>query len=216
LMGAFGIIKMRQKACAAQESMVNAKMARAQEAIKQFEQLQTKRKEMMKTALMTAELLEPVPRSIVLASLTNELPDGTSLMEVKFNQKEPSPAKSDQTSSYQAAKNKANGSGQAGDAKGGKEASDAPKQSIEQAMETQIDIGGIAPSDLQVASYIERLSVSAMFDGVALVESKEFKTAENTFLREFKLKAMLHKNVHLTEADVKRIRVKAEKSVYNF
>src|SRR3990172_10110229 len=69
LMGAFGIIKMRQKACAAQEGLVNDKMGRMQEAIKKFEQLQGKRKEMMKTALMTAELLEPVPRSIMLASL---------------------------------------------------------------------------------------------------------------------------------------------------
>jgi Tfp pilus assembly protein PilN len=206
LMGAFGIIKMRQTACAAQESLVNGKMAHMQEAIKQFEQLQSRRKEMMKTALMTAELLEPLPRSIVLASLTNELPAGTSLMDVKFNQKEPSPTKSSQTSNYQAKKT----------GTGGKDDPETPKVSIEQAMETQIDIGGIAPSDLQVAAYIERLGTSPLFDGVALVESKEYKTTENTLLREFKLRAALRKSVRLTEQEVTKIRAGAEKSIYNF
>jgi hypothetical protein len=208
LMGAFGIIKMRQKACASQEALVNGKMAQMQEAIKQFEQLQSRRKEMMKTALMTAELLEPVPRSIVLASLTNELPAGTSLMEVKFNQKEPAAKAS--TSAYQAKKAASE------DAKTSKDAQDAAKVPLEQAMETQIDIGGIAPSDLQVAAYIERLSNASLFEGVALVESKEYKNSESTALREFKLKAQLRNSVRLTEQDVKQIRAKAEKSIHNF
>jgi Tfp pilus assembly protein PilN len=215
LMGAFGIIKMRQKACAGQESLVNAKSAHMQEAIKQFEQLQSRRKEMMKTALMTAELLEPVPRSIVLASLTNELPAGTSLKEVKFNQKEPASSKSQTTSAYQAKKAGSGGKGDSQNAKD-KDASEGSKVSVELAMETLIDIGGIAPSDLQVAAYIERLSSSPLFEGVALVESKEFKTSENTLLREFKLKAQLRKNVRLSAEDVKAIRSKAEKSIYNF
>ena len=205
LMGAFGIIKMRQTACATQEGLVNDKMSRMQAAIKQFEELQTKRKEMMKTALMTAELLEPVPRSIVLASLTNELPSETSLMQVKFSQRE-STGKPDQTSNYQAAK-KASGNGSTWD---------AAVASPERGLETEVDIGGIAPTDSQVAEYIERLGGSSLFDGVALVESKEYKTAEATVLREFRLKATLRKSVRLTADDVKRIRAKAETSVHNF
>ena len=215
LMGAFGIIKMRQKACASQEALVNGKMAHMQEAIKQFEQLQSRRKEMMKTALMTAELLEPVPRSIVLASLTNELPAGTSLMEVKFNQKEPTAAKA-APSAYQAKKAASGGKTDSQDAKNSKDAQDAVKPSVEQTMETLIDIGGIAPSDLQVAAYIERLGNASLFEGVALVESKEYKNSENAVLREFKLKAQLRNNVRLTEEDVRQIRAKAEKSISNF
>ncbi len=213
LMGAFGIIKMRQKACAGQEALVNGKMAHMQEAIKQFEVLQSRRKEMMKTALMTAELLEPLPRSIVLASLTNELPAGTSLMEVKFNQKEPAKTSA---SAYQAKKAASGGKTDNQDAKNSKDAQDAAKPSVEQTMETLIDIGGIAPSDLQVAAYIERLGNAALFEGVALVESKEYKNSENAVLREFKLKAQLRNHVRLTEDDVRQIRAKAEKSISNF
>ena len=73
----------------------------------------------------------------------------------------------------------------------------------------------MAPTDLQVASYIERLTKSSLLDNVALVESKEFKVDEATF-RQFKLTAMLRKNIHLTKEDVDRIRDKAEDTVWNF
>ena len=39
--GTFVTIKIRQKACSAEESLVNAKMARMQEAIDKFEELQS-------------------------------------------------------------------------------------------------------------------------------------------------------------------------------
>ena len=110
LAGSFVTIKIRQKACSAEETLVNSKMARMQESIQKFEQLQAKRKEMMKTALTTAELLEPVPRSVLLASLTNNLPPGVSLVKLNVIQKAPSnqPSSRSQRSGnkYQAAKGK--------------------------------------------------------------------------------------------------------------
>ena len=62
---------------------------------------------MMKSALTIADLLESVPRSIVLAQLTNALPFGASLTTVDITQKEAdrktvSPTKS----KYKAAKAK--------------------------------------------------------------------------------------------------------------
>jgi uncharacterized protein YneF (UPF0154 family) len=204
--GSFVSIKIRQRACRISEEMVNARMAEMQEAIKQFEELQTKKREMMKTALTTAELLEPVPRSILLASLTNNLPPGVSLSEVKLVQKKskqnPTVAK---TSKFQAAQaQKATAQSQ----------SSAP-ENPEKLLETHIDIGGLAPSDLQVASYIEQLSNSSLLDNVALVESKEFKLHDST-LRQFKLSAMLRKNVHLTKEDIEGIKNKAENTIWNF
>ena len=80
---------------------------------------------------------------------------------------------------------------------------------------THIDIGGMAPSDLEVASYIEQLSNSSLLDNVALVESKEYKM-EDTTLRKFKLSAMLRKNVHLTKEDIEGIKSKAENTIWNF
>ena len=85
----------------------------------------------------------------------------------------------------------------------------------EKLLETHIDIGGIAPSDLQVASYIEQLSNSSLLDNVSLVESREYKLQDGT-LRQFKLSAMLRKNVHLTKEDIEGIKSKAENTVWNF
>ena len=73
--------------------------------------------------------------------------------------------------------------------------------------EMYIDIVGIAPSDLQVATYIERLSNSELLDNVALVESKERKI-ENTIFREFKLTAIPRTRVRLVDNSVLRTQVK--------
>jgi Tfp pilus assembly protein PilN len=201
LAGSFVTIKIRQRACRAQELQVNAKMAKVEESIKKFEDLQTRRQAMTRTALTTADLLEPVPRSVLLASLTNSLPPGTSLVKLDVVQKESKATSGGRPQNrYQAAP----GKGGAGD-----------KPSGEKALETQMQIEGIAPSDLQVAAYIEHLGGSILLDNVALVESKE-KKVDNTMYRQFRLTAMLRKEVHLTKEDVDGIRAKAEQSIYQF
>ena len=203
--GSFVSIKIRQRACYTSEELINARMTEIKEAIKQFEELQTRKREMMKTALTTSELLEPVPRSILLASLTNNLPEGVSLSKVDLIQKQ---SKQNPTVATTSKFRSAQGQ-QAAQSQNG-----AP-QNPEKLLETLIDIGGLAPSDLQVASYIEQLSNSSLLDNVALVESKEFKIEDNT-LRQFKLSAMLRKNVHLTKEDIEGIKSKAENTIWNF
>ncbi len=204
LVGSFITIKIRQRALNAKEELVNAKMAQAKEAIEQFEELQIKRKEMMKTALTTAELLEPVPRSVLLASLTNNLPAGVSLLRLHLVQKEPKKSRQLGTaaSKYREAQAQKTADAQA-------------KLSREKLLETHISIEGIAPTDLQVAAYIEQLNSESLLDNVALVESKEHKI-EDTAFRQFKLTAMLRKDVHLTNEDVSRIRAKCKSAAYYF
>ena len=201
--GSFVTIKMRQRAFGAEEKLVNSKMVRLQETIQQFEELQAKRKEMMKTALVTAQLLEPVPRSVLLASLTNNLPAGVSLLELNLIQSKPKhTSTSAPANEYQAARAE-------------KQTAANEAVSPERLLETSIDIGGIAPSDLQVASYIERLSTASLLKNVALVESKEFKIDDTSF-RKFKLTAMLKQDVHLTKRDVDRIRTGTEQAAGSF
>ena len=216
LASAFTAIKIRQRAWYADEQRVSERIAKMQETIRKVEELQTKRRAMMKTALTTAELLEPVPRSVILASLTNNLPSGVSLLELKLVQKQPKPTvkTTAATSKYKSAQAQKKAS-QSGASQQGGQAGDAASENPEKFLETHIDIEGMAPSDLEVAHYIERLSSSHLLDNVALVESKEHKVDENTF-RQFKLTAMLGKSVQLTKEDVETIRGKAEDTVWNF
>jgi Tfp pilus assembly protein PilN len=206
LVGSFMIIKVRQGLLSGEEKDVDAKMAQAQQAIQQFEQLQTKRNAMWKTALTTAELIEPVPKSVVLASLTNNLPSGVSLLRLNLIQKKakrmPVHRQIEPISKYKAEQAK-------------KAAATQPKVSPEKLLETHIDIKGIAPSDLQVAAYIERLGSSSLLDRVTLVESKEYKIKEDSkkrstdqdrTFRQFKLTAMLKKDIHLTDEDIESVK----------
>ncbi len=196
LVGSFASIKVRQRLCTAEEKGVNAKMAQVPEALKQSEELQEKYKAMMKTVLTAAELLELVPRSTLLASLTNNLPSGASLLKLNLVQKEPKTPRptSKPNNKYQASQAKKSGL---------TEPMMIPR---EKTLETHISIEGIAPTDLQVAAYIKRLGNSSLLDNVALVESKEHKIDKMVF-RQFKLTAMLRKEVSLTEEDIGKIRV---------
>lgn len=200
--GSFVTIKIRQKACLTKEQLVNERMAQTQETMKQLEDLQVKRRAMMKTALTTAELIEPVPRSILLASLTNNLPSGVSLLKLNMIQKEPKTTNQPApTSKFQASQ---------------AEMKAVEKRiSPEKLLETHISIEGMAPTDLQVAAYIKRLSNSNLMDNVALVESKELKVEENVY-RQFKLKAKLNNDVHLSKDDVEEIKGTAENTIWNF
>jgi Tfp pilus assembly protein PilN len=202
--GSFVSIKMRQRAINAKEQVINAKLQDAEVAIEQFEQLQKKRRAMMKTALTTAELLEPVPRSVLLASLTNNLPSGVSLLRLNIIQKEPKRVVTTNTTAT--AVNTAISKYQ--QAQGG--TSIEPSiASTEKLIETHIDIEGIASSDRQVAAYIQSLSSSSILNNVALVESVENKV-EDVVSRRFKLKAMLAMNAHLTKEDVEKIKSRNE------
>ncbi|MBN2455587.1 MAG: PilN domain-containing protein [Sedimentisphaerales bacterium] len=200
----FMIIKVRQRSIASDERLVSTKIAKAKEAIKQFEELQIKRKKMMKTALTTAGLLEPIPRSVLLASLTNDLPDGVSLLQLKMIQKAPKQAQlSRPASKYESLQGEK------------QPASIQPELSQEKLLETCIDIEGIAPSDLQVAAYIEQLISSTLLDNVTLVESKQSKVGDSSF-RQFKLKAMLRNDVHLTCDDIEKIKTRGRHALMNF
>ncbi|MDH4239371.1 MAG: PilN domain-containing protein [Phycisphaerae bacterium] len=201
LSGTFVTIKISQRNIAEKEEYLSAKAAKAQQAIEQFEALQTRRKVMLKTALTTAELLEPVPRSVLLASLTNNLPAGVSLLRLNVIQKEPKRTSSAvPTNKYEEAQ--------------AKRSAEQVQESPEKLLETYMDIEGVAPSDLQVAAYIKQLSGSSLLDNVALVESKEHKIEETTF-RQFKLTAMLRKNVHLSNEDIDGIRTRGKTAAWS-
>lgn len=194
--GTFMVLKVRQKAIATQVSVVAEKMEKAQKDIAQLEDLQAKRKQMMKAALMTAELIEPAPRTVILAELTNSLPGGVSLRNVKLVEKES--AANSKAAAKPASYDQANA------AKSG--AAAAPEKS---SSTTSIEINGLAPSDIQVAGYIAQLNNSMLFDNVELVLSKETIRDDIAF-REFKLTAIIKKDIHLSKKDIELIRAKRQ------
>ena len=184
----FMSIKIRQKSLNAEEAAVDVKMAAAQQSIAQLETLQVQRQEMMKKALLTAELIEPVPRSIVLALLTNTIPDGLSLSEITLKQRKLSTAeKKRYKSKYEAIK------------------SAGTQECSEEADSVNIvEISGFAASDIAVADYISNLTHSVLLEEVGLVQSKKYDSEKGVY-REFKLSAFIKTNVQLTAEDIENI-----------
>ena len=202
----FGFIKMRQRGVATELIDLNTRMGAANQQIAQLEELKTKSKTMMKTMVMTAELLEPVPRSVLLASLTNNLPSGVSLTELDLKTSETI------TTSKNATKAKAQSNAKASQyAQKGAAAQAAPERP-EIRTETKLDLKGIAPSDIQVASFIARLSSSILLDRVELVDSKELEIDGIKF-REFRLKAQLKPDLTLSKEDINRIRKRSQETL---
>jgi len=202
LCSVFGVIKVRQRASVKKEAKVYAKMNEMQRSLVQFEQLQVQRESMMKSALTIADLLESVPRSIVLAQLTNALPPGASLAAVDITQKAAGrrtkiPAKSN----YQAAKTQ--------------KASGQSHESKEKDLITEVEITGLARNDLQVACYIKSLEQSLLLDQVVLIESREHEV-DHQILRQFQLEAKLTKDARLSSEALEVIRGQAKSSVNLF
>jgi Tfp pilus assembly protein PilN len=193
----FGFIKMRQRAVQTELAQLNSRMAEAQQQIAQLEELKTKSQTMMKTMVMTAELLEAVPRSIILASLTNNLPSGVSLLDFGLEEKETQIYKSAAKNTTSSRYSKANATAAAGE----------PQKTVS----TNLQIKGIAPSDIQVAGFISRLNDAILFDDVSLVESKEIEI-EKIKYRQFQLKAVIRPDLALTKENIDEIREKREQA----
>ncbi len=216
LAGTFGIIKMRQNAVNRQSQMIQQKLAKAQEDIVMFEQLQIKRKEMMQTALTAVGLLETAPRSVIVASLTNTLPEGTSLLKVEISEKVANKALAIRGGTYAKASQNTPATTAASAKKDttatatAKAAQSAIQQVAQKQVSTLIQIEGIAPSDKQVADFIANLDSCALFNEVDLVYTKEFKQDknENRSIRTFKLTTSLKKDAAVTKGYIEDLRFK--------
>ncbi len=203
--GAFGAIKMRQHALNSREAAIDVELAKKKVQVITVDKLQKQRNTMWSAAITTVELIEPVPKSVVLASLTNNLPKGVSLTRLNMVQKEraANSQRKPAENKYQAIQDK-------------EKAASEKNVSKENLLETRIEIEGVAPSDIEVASYIEQLSRSILLSDVALVESSQLSksgakqdTAEEK-TRRFKLTAMLGRDIQVSDNIVKQIASKSD------
>jgi Tfp pilus assembly protein PilN len=204
----FSVIKMRQSVVGRELAAINAKMMEAKEQITQLEELKTKGKTMMKSMVMTAELLEPVPRSVILACLTNNMPSGVSLLEMQLVEKENKVLAAPAAKSAATAAPAKTTQYQSAAAKNQKAAAPETKT----VLATNLEIEGIAPSDIEVASFIASLSGSILLDSVELVQSKE-QDIDGVKFRQFRLRTSLKPNLTLTKEDISKIRKKREEMI---
>jgi Tfp pilus assembly protein PilN len=165
--------------------------------LEQVKKMHDQQRKIVQHAELAASLVEKVPRSNILAELTNSLPPGTSLLDFlleSHQHQDPTPVAStafDQKKAALEAKQKADAAGVA---------ADAPK------FDVHIRLSGLADTDVQVAQFLSRLSASPLFRDVNMVVSEIYHSptdhgnnGKNDTLRRFQIEMMLNPNADVPD-----------------
>ena len=165
---------------------VSTAYADAAGQIEQMNQLMSQRQTMLRKAETTAQLLERIPRSTVLAVVTNAVPQHMSLVDVSLTT---------QTLITRAeARRKApKGTKPSTDALGSLKAPNVQETS------TIMEVSGMAGTDVDVARFIANLASNPLMRSVDLVFSQE-ELVETVPVRKFQVRMEL--NVQAEPADV--------------
>ncbi len=163
--GAALVGEERAKAARDIREQVSREYEQASRLIAQLQELQAKRQEMIAKAQVAGELRERVPRSYLLATITNALPSGAGLKQLKLKTVVLKPA------APPPAANKFDASAQQRGLGAGPAAAPAPSKPPSQ--KVTIEVTGLAQTDVQVAQFINTMARDPLVDSADLVYSKE-------------------------------------------
>jgi Tfp pilus assembly protein PilN len=171
---------------------VNNNYIDAARKIEQVKKMHEQQREVVHHAELAASLVEKVPRSNMLAEITNALPIGVSLIDLAMTSKPHTEAAGSQSAfEHRVAEGPQN------DAMG---LGTKPPQ-----FDVALKLTGIARDDIQVAQLISRLSHSSMFQDVNLVVSDTYSdgqpgaTGKAVQLRKWQLEMMLNPQAEVHE-----------------
>jgi Tfp pilus assembly protein PilN len=176
-----------------QHSEVTKQYAEAAKSIEQVKAMQDKQRKMGQQAELAASLLERVPRSFLLAEMTNAMPAGVSLMDVRLESKIRS-ASAGGGGKTQFELKKA-----AMDANSGKKG--APPAPQAKQYDVTMKVFGVADNDVQVAQFMAKLNTSQLLKDVNLVISDEFVVNE-TKMRKFEIEMVINPNAEVQPGGV--------------
>jgi len=175
--------------------------------IRKMQELETKRAAMVDKAELAMTLIEPVPRSVLLALLVNAMPERLSLLDFELKSTEVKRPKKPLDKELAEAKPKAASApkvSKRGQTKG--EAAAAPLAEKEAPKPEpvrhviSITMTGIAQNDLDVSRYMNGLSGIPIFKGVRL-ETTEEKEVDGLYVRYFRIAMRID-----ADADIRNLR----------
>jgi len=190
VLGAYFVTSSQRSEVLERQREINAAFTEAAQRIGQLDELQKQKMALMRKARVTATLIEPVPRSNLLAELINRMPASLALNEFELTSKQVvvSTAPVKPTGSAMSAAKKA-----AGEEADQPQAPDVPTYHVE------LSLIGTAPTDIQVAQYMASLARCALLTEVDLVYSEETRIDDASF-RKFRIDMVLD-----PDADVRQI-----------
>ena len=178
---AFWLSERSMRGLDAEVAGVKARYAQEAGQIEAVKKMHAKQRQIVQHAELAAALVEKVPRSNVLAEFTNSLPAWASLLEVTLESR----AKAPQAAAAPATAFDARVATATGAQAAAKKAPEAPKYDV------YVKLAGVAETDVQVATFISKLTGSALLKDVNLVETNTFGKDKET-RRRFMLEMMIN------------------------
>jgi Tfp pilus assembly protein PilN len=157
---------------------IEAQYTDAAKRIAEMKQLQERQTVLARQADLSASLIDRVPRSYMLAEITNRLPAGVSLREMEMTRKKRAAAIDPQQTAFARKKT----------------SKTKPKGPVLPPPPDQYDsvikLTGVAATDAQVARFVSSLSESELFVDVNLLLSAQLDRSEND-LRKFSMEMLI-------------------------
>lgn len=198
---AFTLSDRSLKDIEARRNAVEADYNQAAKRIKEVQSMKEKQQRMARQAELTDSLLERVPRSYLLAEITNSMPTGVSLLDLSLDSRlkaAPAPVAKSQ---FEEKKSKRKPTDKKAETEAA--APPPPKQ-----YDVALRVTGIAANDVQVAQFISKLNVSALLRDVNLVISDEFQKSRDRAgepagekLRRFQIEMALRPDAEVKPGD---------------
>jgi Tfp pilus assembly protein PilN len=171
-----------------ENARVTLDYANAAKRIEQVRQIQQKQQTIMRQAELTQSLQENVPRSKLLAEITNAKPAGVSLLDFVMDAKK---VQHKVTAKTQFEQRKAEQEAKKGIAP-------PPEPTI---YDVTMKMTGTAASDVQVARFMTRLMQCELFKDVNLVVSEEYQQDKEK-VRKFQIEMRLNPRAGIPAAPV--------------
>jgi Tfp pilus assembly protein PilN len=191
--GAFTVTERSMREINQQYADVEQQYTDAAKRIEQVQKLQDKQRTMAHQAELTASLLEKVPRSKILAEITNGIPTGVSLIDFSMQSRlvHNTPASAGPKTAFQIRQAQVNG--------GATMVAGIPVAEP-RVYDVAMRLSGVASTDVQVAQFIAKLNAAPMFQDVNLLVTEEWKDTagatgdKGAKLRRFAIEMKLNPN----------------------
>ena len=187
---AFSFTEGALKKVETEHNSVEKEYTEAAKRIEQVTQMQEKQRTMAIQAELTSSLLEKVPRSFLLAEITNSMPPGVSLLDLMLESKKRQAATNTQSTAKSAFEQKKGAAASETPRKRGAAAAATAAQPQATTYDVSLKITGIAGTDVQVAQFISKLNTSKLLKDVNLVISDQF-TSDSAQMRKFTIEMLV-------------------------
>ncbi|MCY2928267.1 MAG: PilN domain-containing protein [Planctomycetota bacterium] len=184
VVGAWFVTERKQARAVEISRHVDESYADAAQQIARLQQLEVQKKTMLRKAEVADALVERVPRSALLAVLTNALPAGASLTQIKLETQRslvlPRAVKDDKSAAKTEEKKT--------------RLTSEPRQEAPVVPSTvSLEVKGLAATDMEVARFIAELARCPLIRSVDLGYSQQ-RTLAGDSLREFQVRIELKEN----------------------